>query len=306
MDTELEQFKSAINLTEFAASRGYALDSRESSRNSAVMRHPNGDKIIVAKNEGNSNWIFFSVRDDQDNGTIIDFLQKRSGGSLGQVRQTLRNWLGTSRPEVPVTAYVKELFPIPRDRGAVLVAWERAWPCFGLPYLESRGIRNTTLVLPRFSGCVRVDNRNNALFPHYDRQGLCGFEIKNKDFTGFSPGGIKGLWYSVAKPSDQSLVLVESAIDALSFHILFGWENARYMSTGGALSPHQPELLRGAMEKLPETAGVILGFDLDDAGENLADEVRQFAPSGRKLKRMVPDVGMSKDWNDMLKNRMGL
>lgn len=306
MDTELEQFKAAINLTEFAASRGYSLDSRESSRNSAVMRHPNGDKIIVAKNEGNSNWIFFSVRDDQDNGTIIDFLQKRGGGSLGQVRQTLRGWLGTDRPSVPVAAYVQELFPIPRDRGAVLVAWERARPCFGLPYLENRGIRNTTLVLPRFSGCVRVDNRHNALFPHYDRQGLCGFEIKNKDFTGFSPGGIKGLWYSAAKPSDESLVLVESAIDALSFHILFGWENARYMSTGGALNPQQPELLRGAMEKLPQGAAVVLGFDLDDAGESMAEEVRQFAPSGRKLKRMVPDVGMGKDWNEMLKKRMGL
>ena len=54
-DDELEQFKTRVNLSEFAASRGFKLDRLESSRNSAVMRHPDGDKIIIARNEGNSN-----------------------------------------------------------------------------------------------------------------------------------------------------------------------------------------------------------------------------------------------------------
>jgi hypothetical protein len=34
---ELEDFKSAINLTEYAAAKGYVLDKRASSRNSALM-----------------------------------------------------------------------------------------------------------------------------------------------------------------------------------------------------------------------------------------------------------------------------
>jgi hypothetical protein len=51
MDEELERFKTSINLNEFAASPGYAMDSKESWRNSAVMRHPDGDKIINAKND---------------------------------------------------------------------------------------------------------------------------------------------------------------------------------------------------------------------------------------------------------------
>ena len=37
---ELERFKTAINLTEYAASEGYQLDRRESSRNSLVMCPP--------------------------------------------------------------------------------------------------------------------------------------------------------------------------------------------------------------------------------------------------------------------------
>ena len=304
-DEELEQFKTDINLTEFAASRGYALDTRESSRNSAVMRHPDGDKIIVAKNEANANWIFFSVRDDRDNGTIIDFLQQRGGGTLGRVRQKLRDWIGSPRPALPIASYVLDLLPITRDRAAVMAEWERARACFALPYLTARGIGTPALVLPRFAGCVRVDARNNALFPHFDRQGLCGFEIKNKDFTGFAAGGNKGLWYSASAATDQWLVLVESAIDAYSFHLLHGWENARYMSTGGALNPQQPELLRGAIEKLPDGAGVVLGFDRDEGGDKLADEVKNFAPAGRNLRRMVPDAGTGKDWNEMLKNRLG-
>lgn len=187
MDHELEQFKTGINLSEFAASRGYVLDRRESSRNSAVMRHPNGDKIVIAKNEASGHWEYFSVHTGQDKGgTIIDFVQYRDGVSLGKVRKTLRAWIGTSRPVPPLSFYVRDLLPVSRDRAAVLKSWEQAKDCFGLPYLTGRGLRPDVFMLPRFAGCVRVDDRNNALFPHYDKAGLCGFEIKNKGFTGFA------------------------------------------------------------------------------------------------------------------------
>ena len=72
---ELDRFKTEINLSQFAASRGYTLDKRESSRNSAVMRHADGDKIIIAR-EG-QHWIYFSVSDDDDNGSVIDFVMRR-------------------------------------------------------------------------------------------------------------------------------------------------------------------------------------------------------------------------------------
>ena len=306
-DDELERFKTSINLSEFAASRGYALDRRESSRNSAVMRHPDGDKIIIAKNEGSDDWVYFSIRDDRDNGTIIDFLQNRGGGSLGQVRKACRAWQGSPRPAgLQLSAFVRDLLPVSRDRAGVIAAWERARMCTGLPYLTARGIAPDILALPRFAGRVRVDPRHNALFPHHDKDGLCGFEIKNKGFTGFAPGGVKGLWHSAARSTDQWLVLTESAIDGISFHVLHGGDSARYMSTGGSLNPQQPALLRGAMEKMPEGSVIILGFDLDDGGEKLAQEVAAFAPAGRQVRRMVPEVGTGKDWNEMLKNRFGL
>lgn len=307
MDEELERFKKEINLSEFAASRGYALDRRESSRNSAVMRHPNGDKIVIAGNEASGDWMYFSIRDDRNNGTIIDFVQHLDGVSLGRVRQILRSWMGSPRPAgIQLSMFVKDLEPVSHDRAAVVAVWERAKNCFALPYLASRGLGPDVLMLPRFSGRVRVESQySNVLFAHYDKGGLCGYEIKNKGFTGFAPGGVKGLWYSQALPTDRQLVFTESGIDALSYHVLHPDELwTRYMSTGGELNPQQPELLRSAMDKLPKGAIVLLAFDNDEGGEKITEEVKAIAPAGRELRRVVPKVG--KDWNEMLKFRLGL
>lgn len=302
---ELDHFKRSINLSEFAAARGYALDVRESSRNSAIMRHPDGDKIIIAKSEG-GDWIYFSVRDDRDNGTIIDFLQWRGGGSLGDVRKALRSWLGSSRPSLPPATFAPALLPIARDRAAVMMSWEHARFRVAVPYLIGRGIGPDVLELPRFAECCRVDKRGNVLFPHYDREGLCGFEVKNKDFTGFAAGGSKGLWFSQCRPSDRCLVLAESAIDAISHYVLSPDDAARFMSTGGSLNPTQPALIRRAMEKMPSGSVVLLAFDQDEGGERLAEEVKGFAPSSVEVRRSLPPVGSGKDWNDALKSTLGL
>jgi chromosome partitioning protein len=47
-----------------------------SSRNSAVMVHPERDKIIIAVDR-DRHWIYFTIGEDTDNGSIIDFVQKR-------------------------------------------------------------------------------------------------------------------------------------------------------------------------------------------------------------------------------------
>ena len=194
-----------------------------------------------------------------------------------------------------------------------MAEWDRARVCTALPYLTARGLGPDVLALPRFAGRVRVDRRNNALFPHYDKNGLCGFEIKNKGFTGFAAGCIKGLWYSMAAPTDNQLVLVESAINAYSYQVMHPdqlW--TRFMSTSGEFSPlqrgdldlKQPGLLRLAMEKLPPGAVVLLAFDKDEPGEKLAEKVESMAPAGREVRVALPDVG--KDWNDALMHLLGL
>ncbi len=116
------------------------------------------------------------------------------------------------------------------------------------PYLElERGIPAAVLGSPRFAGKIYMDARRNAVFPHRDHDGVCGYEIKNRGFTGFSKGGEKGLWVSACRKTDTALVIAESAIDALSYAILHPNPAARYASIGGKMSPGQPALIRAAI-----------------------------------------------------------
>ena len=122
-------------------------------------------------------------------------------------------------------------------------------------YLENeRSLRAAVLGSERFAGRVRMDVRGNAVFPHFDQDGLCGYEIKNTNFTGFAAGGEKGLWFSHARRDDTRLVFCESAIDALSHAALFPDAGARYASIGGKPNPVQPELIRGG--DCPDAGGI--------------------------------------------------
>ena len=81
----------------------------------------------------------------------------------------------------------------------------------GHPYLErERALPGALLALERFAGRIRIDARGNAVFPHFDGDGLTGYELKNVGFTGFSSGGTKALWLSNETPEDNKIVFCES------------------------------------------------------------------------------------------------
>ena len=221
---ELEDFKSRINLSEYAAACGYRLDRKASSRNSAVMVRSPGDKIIIALG-ADRHWIYFSIGEDRDSGSIVDFVQNRQGGNLGDVRKELRPWLedrspGLSRPAPE--AFLPTLEPASKDLIQVRACYEAMKPIEGgHSYLENeRRIPAEVFCNPRFVGRIRIDSYQNAIFPHWNQDGLCGYEIKNRNFTGFAPGGEKGLWGSRISPDDTTLVIAETAIDALSYFVL--------------------------------------------------------------------------------------
>lgn len=305
MDWEAERLKTEIDLRVFAKSKGYELDLKESCPNSAVMRHAGtGDKIII-KRDKDGHFVYFSVRDDQDNGTIFDFVQRREHCSFGAVRKELRSFI--SLP-APLFVPYSPLAPVPKDRIRVERTYARMQPATRHPYLENeRRIPSAILESRRFAGRVRIDARGNAVFPHFDRDSLCGFEIKNHGYTSFAKGGTKGLWTSHLQHSDNRLVIAESAIDALSYAALFPDENARYASIGGRPTPAQRELIRAEAFALPESSTVVAAMDGDAAGRELAEMVLEAA-------RMVdrPDLRFetqlptgAKDWNDVLRRRRG-
>jgi hypothetical protein len=299
-DSELEVFKTTIDLRAYAAALGYALDRRDSWRGSSVMRHEGmGDKLIV-KRDRDQHYVYFSVRDDGDNGSIIDFAMRRKGLNLGQVRKELRPWIGRAAatlpvfPALPVTA---------KNRIEVDAAFRRMAEAPRHPYLEiERGLPGNLLANARFAGRVRMDGRGNAVFPHFDLEGLCGYEIKNRSFTGFASGGEKGLWLSHREPGDNRLVLAESAIDALSHASLFPAVGTRYASIGGEMNPRQPELIRAAAARLPLNGKIIAAMDNDACGARLIEMTQSAVRlSGRqdlKVSAHCPSEG--KDWNEVL------
>jgi hypothetical protein len=271
-DSELDAFKREIDLRQFAASLGYEMDRRESWRGSTVLRR-GADKIVVKRN-CNGHYVFFSVREDRDNGTVIDFLQRRQNLSLGAVRQILRPWIGRPAAALPL---FPELEPTGPDRMRVESEYRRMASALRHPYLEHRRCLPATLLCsPRFRGRVRTDSRGNAVFPHFDAVGLCGYEIKNQRFTGFAAGGEKGLWFSHTGANDRRLVLAESAVDALSHAALFpdGEDQTRYASLGGKPNCKQPSLVQATIAGLPEGSAVVAAFDADEAGRTLVDVVR--------------------------------
>lgn len=310
---ELDEFKRNINLSEYAASHGYILDRKHSSPNSAAMKNGSGDKIIIARDESSYHWIYFSAHDKADSGSIIDFINNRTRWGLGDIRKELRVWIGTSksyivRPQADL--FQKTVKPIKRDRAVVVAQFAGATPLAdgeggANAYLgKERGIPLDILDSPRFAGRIYTDRYNNAIFPHHDRHGVCGFEIRNYKFKGFAKGGEKGLWYSNTKPDDTALVVTESAIDSLSYHALHQPERTRYFSIAGEMNPMQRELLKSAMQKLSKGGSIIIATDQDKGGKNLAQNIKDIAAgAGREDLGIIehrPDKE-GQDWNDALR-----
>lgn len=303
-NTELENFK-RINLCDYAASRGFVADRRASSKHSMVMRHPRGDKLIIGR-DSSGKYYYFNAK-GADAGTIIDLCQMLDGGSLGDVRKTLRAVDGSIHRQAPSSPLPFVLQPSEHDAAGVLAAWMVMKPVqTGHAYLtEFRGISTVVQTDPIFRDRIRRDKRNNAVFPHFNQSGLCGFELKNGNatgttFTGFSPGGVKALACSRPRETDREMVVCETAIDMLSLADLEGTAERRFFSTAGQISPMQAECLRSAAANMPQGSRIVLALDNDQGGRKIAAGLREALQStGLPLIEHFPHHA-GRDWNDVL------
>ncbi len=304
MDSELESFKTNIDLRAYAASKGYERDRKESWAGSDVMRHPaTNDKIVVkfGTKRAPNHWGYYSFRDEDDHGTIINFVQHRLKISLGAVRKELRPWIG--EPPVPVPIFAPPV-RTNRNRSDVDTDFARMQISLRHPYLENeRALPGSLLESDRFAGRIHIDRRGNAVFPHFDAEGLSGYELKNVGFTGFASGGTKALWLSHEFPGDNRLVFCESTIDALSHAALFPDNRARYASIGGNTSPQQPDLIKAAAARMPLDSEIVAAMDNDAIGAKLTEVVRNgVLLTGRiDLRFTVHEPLGFKDWNDQLR-----
>ncbi|MEO1529417.1 MAG: toprim domain-containing protein [Planctomycetota bacterium] len=302
---ELIQFKK-IDLVEYAISRGFEFDRRASSRSSVVVRHPCGDKLIIGKTKDGS-FHYFNAK-GSDSGTIIDLVQSLDGGTLGDIRKTLRRYSPTGLANRDIGRKAK-LAPRAVNLAAVEASWRQAAPLTGRNSFLSdcRKIDPSIYLHPRFTGRLRVDHRGNVLAAHHNKSGLSGFEMKNgtkerTTFTGFSPGGAKGLFASRCRPDDMIMVITETFIDALSVAAITGGDGMRFFSLAGRPSQAQIKLLQAAASRMPTGSSIELRIDNDRGGHQIAKLLSTVLATHKHVARITtcqprdPET----DWNDEL------
>lgn len=141
-------------------------------------------------------------------------------------------------------------------------------------------------------GTLYADARGNAVFLLLGKEkGVVGAEFRGTTsfrWRGMALGSRKDLGYfSIQRCQTKTVVLCESAIDALSCLVLN--PDCMTVSTSGANTnpPWLPSLIN-------EGYTVFCGFDSDDTGDRLAGRMIQTHPT---VKRLRP---ANHDWNDVL------
>ena len=147
MDDELDRFK-RVDLCAYAASRGYRLVRRETTRSggsrgstasSLPMRHLVTEDKVVVRLDLDGHWTYFSIRDDCDNGTIIDFVLRRGASTMAHVREELLGWAGDLRVIAAVVPVRLSATRPHRDRRMVRPTYGRARVLSNHPYPAAIG-----------------------------------------------------------------------------------------------------------------------------------------------------------------------
>ena len=177
---------------------------------------------------------------------------------------------------------------------------------------ETRGLPATWVDGLHKQGLIYADSHRNAVSLRHaetkdgqtwSRGHPAGASLRGTDagqvFHGLATGSVREdgwFWVRLGKEAVQRVVLVESAIDALSLAVLEKQSGqlsgaSIYLSTDG--SGAVPVVVLKAV--LAQGGQVVVAFDADKAGEKLAWWVAEAVPG---VQRMVP--GMGKDWHERL------
>ncbi|MEP2025830.1 MAG: toprim domain-containing protein [Reichenbachiella sp.] len=299
---DFKNLKREIDLTQYAAFLGYKIDKKKSTRTSVAMLKDRSDKIVISRSNGT--WIYFSVYDDSDNGTIIDFVKNRTNRSVRDIGRELEGWLGTN-PQIS-----NEFKPV-KEKGFEPKRIERLFnyckPAYNNAYLHGRGIPNELLRSERFFERVFQDQFKNAVFPHFKRGRVCGLELKGEHADLFVRGSEKTLWRSNRMIDDQILIIAETPIDAMSYEIIHQLKDGFYIATCGGFSKSQADMIRKLVSEFDWIKSILIITDNDKGGDKITSRLEILISStdfAGEIRRHSPDK-RGCDWNDVL-NQLGV
>lgn len=303
---EFFRFKREINFIQYAQSLGYKIDQKKSTRRSIAMRQGHSDKIIVSKKNGT--WVYFSVYDQSDNGTIIDFIQNRSQKPLFEIGKELQSWMDGFVDFSPPEPSVNLSDDVAYDPVRIKRLFNYCSLAHSHAYLKSRGITQEVLKSFRFAGRVFQDKYQNAVFPHFKNGQACGLELKGKNISLFVRGSEKTLWRSNLKKHDDCLVIAEAPIDAMSYQILHNLNTTFYVATSGGFSKNQSDMIKDFVENFNQFKKITIATDNNAGGEQIAGRLYRIIKGAEFkgcLKRHSPRQN-GQDWNDVLKKQLNI
>jgi hypothetical protein len=144
------------------------------------------------------------------------------------------------------------------------------------------------------TGLLFADSRANAVFLLLgEKNNPVGAELRgttHRPWRGLASGSNKDLgFFAVGPSSASSIILCESAIDAISCCALH--PEYRCLSTAGARA--NPRWLSNLISQGLE---IYCGYDADQVGDEMANAMRARHPEAKRLRPPC------KDWNDVLKS----
>ena len=291
-----------LDLREVLAKDGYVVIEQESTKDLKTSVKMSGPRdSLILKLRSDDVWVYFNVNDNADHGTIIEYMKRRRGFTVGHVRKHFRPHGGRLLPQLP-RGGSRPVAAAPRDLSQVAARWVAARSVWGLPhYLEGRGLSAATVAA--YASALRMDRRGNILFGHTNDAGqIVGYEIKGPSAPQlFAKGGIRLLCRLGPLDGGEpaKIALTESGVDALSLAQLVGRRDALFLSTGGALSVHTLNTIKATVARFP-AAEILLAFDNDDGGQAFAAQVEKALGERSGVRRLLPKA---KDWNDDLRAR---
>lgn len=282
-ELNFNQVKKDINLVDLVLTLGYQHNRAKSGSDIEKGKFhtfdykgkPGLDQVIIYK-APSGDYLYFNRADDRDKGSVIDFLKHRienpriegitatPGKNIwASVIENARRFLYLPAADRSTSHQLQQhMEPLQRGDSYVPDFLRKTTALTDTRYLHSRGISPETLASPLFAG--RILNHVhagvtkggqeckfvNTAFPQLHQDNIVGLEIKAHGFKGQAADSLNSaaLWLSNTNSKTTTLVIAESAIDALSHYQLKQPTNSLYASTSGQLTDNKVAEIKRLIE----------------------------------------------------------
>jgi hypothetical protein len=282
-ELNFNQVKKDINLVDLVLTLGYQHNRVKSGSDIEKGKFhtfdykgkPSFDQVIIYKSP-TGDYLYFNRADDRDKGSVIDFFKNRienpriegivatPGRNVwASVIENAKRFLNLPPVQRSVSPQLQQgMEPVQRGDNYIPEFLQNTQPLTDTRYLLSRGLTEETLASPYFAGRIlnhvhagqTKDGQDyrfiNTAFPQLCKESIVGLEIKANGFKGQAADSLNSaaLWLSNTTSKTTTLVVTESAIDALSHYQLKQPTNALYASTSGQLTDNKIAEIKRVVE----------------------------------------------------------